>query len=65
MKILPLRAGIVLGGRIGFGTSFGFGIHPGGLFIDIAVLNRGFISSNSSKGLIVAFDVGIELGRKK
>jgi hypothetical protein len=65
LKILPLRAGIVLGGRVGFGTSFGFGIRPGGLFIDIAVLNRGFISSNSSKGLIVALEIGIETGLKK
>ena len=61
---LPLRAGLTLGGRVGFGTAFGFGIRPGGFVLDIGVMNRGFVSPKSTKGLIVAVELGINLERK-
>jgi len=56
---LPLRAGVVLGGRIGFGTSFGFGIRPGKFVLDLGIMNRGFIFPKNSKGLIIALDMGV------
>ncbi len=56
---LPLRAGMVMGGRIGFGTSFGFGIRPGGFVLDLGIMNRGFIFPKNSKGLIIALDMGV------
>jgi len=65
LKWLPLRMGFVIGGRVGFGTSFGFGFHPGGFSFDIAVMNRGFVFPNNSKGLILAVDLGIDIHRKK
>ncbi|MBN1780948.1 hypothetical protein JW948_07490 [bacterium] len=61
VKWLPLRMGVLLGGRFGFGTSFGFGLRPGGFIWDVAVMNRGFVTGNSSKGLIVATEIGMEL----
>jgi len=65
LKWLPLRMGVVMGGRIGFGTSFGLGIRPGGFVFDIGVMNRGFVVPKNSKGLIVAVEIGMELHRKK
>ena len=62
---LPLRMGVVLGGSVGFGTSFGFGIRPGGFVFDIGVMNRGFAFPQNSKGLIVAVEIGMELQRKE
>ena len=62
---LPLRAGVVFGGHVGFGTSLGIGIRPGGFVLDIAVLNRGFILPRNSKGVMVAFELGIDLAPKK
>lgn len=62
---LPLRMGVVVGGRIGFGTSFGFGLRPGGFVLDVGIMNRGFISPNNSKGLMVGVELGIDIGRKK
>jgi hypothetical protein len=59
VRWLPLRMGVALGGKIGFGTSFGFGLHPGGIFLDIAVMNHGFIFPKSSKGAAVAVEIGI------
>jgi len=61
VKWLPLRMGVVLGGRRGFGTSFGLGLRPGGFALDIGILNRGFITSNSSKGWIFALEMGVGL----
>jgi hypothetical protein len=61
VKWLPLRMGVLLGGRFGFGTSFGLGIRPGGFIWDIGVMNRGFITPNSSKGLILATEIGMVL----
>jgi len=58
---LPLRMGVLLGGQLGFGTSFGLGVRPGGFVWDLAIMNRGFITSGSSKGLIVATELGLEL----
>ena len=62
---LPLRMGVVLGGSMGFGTSFGLGIRPGGFVLDIGVMNRGFVLPQNSKGLIVAVEMGMELHRKE
>jgi len=61
VKWLPLRMGVLLGGRFGFGTSFGLGIRPGGFIWDLAIMNRGFISPGSSKGFVVATELGMEL----
>jgi hypothetical protein len=62
---LPLRIGVAMGGRIGLGTSFGFGIRPGGFVLDVGVMNRGFVLPKSSKGMIVGMEIGIDLQRKK
>lgn len=61
VKWLPLRTGISMGGRIGFGTSFGFGIRAGGFKLDLGMMNRGFFWPSSSKGLLFALDIGLEL----
>ncbi|NQT23800.1 hypothetical protein HQ585_00435 [candidate division KSB1 bacterium] len=58
---LPLRMGVVLGGRTGFGTSLGFGIHPGGFVMDIGMLFRGFFVPNTMKGFALGLDIGLEL----
>jgi len=58
---LPLRMGAVMGGRIGFGTSFGFGLRPGKFVLDVGVMNRGFILPNSSKGVFLAVEMGVGL----
>jgi hypothetical protein len=50
-----------MGGRIGFGTSFGFGLRPGKFVLDIGVMNRGFILPNSSKGVFLAVEMGVGL----
>ncbi len=63
---LPLRMGVVMGGYIGFGTSFGFGIRPGGFVLDIGYMSRGFlVSPGNTKGMIVSVDVGINLQKKE
>jgi hypothetical protein len=62
---LPLRMGVVMGGRIGFGTSFGFGLRPGGIFLDVGIINRGFVTPKNSKGLIAGIELGIDIPRKK
>jgi hypothetical protein len=51
--------GVILGGRIGFGTAFGIGIRPGKFVMDIGIINRGFITPGSSKGLIVGIELGL------
>ena len=61
VKWLPLRMGVVMGGRIGFGTSFGFGIRPGRFVLDVGLMSRGFILPNSSKGVFVAVEMGVGL----
>ena len=58
---LPLRMGVVMGGRIGFGTSLGFGFRLGGFALDIGMMNRGFVSPQNSKGLVVAMEMGLGL----
>ncbi len=57
----PLRAGVTLGGEIGFGTSFGFGLHPGGLALDFGMLSRGFLFPATSKGYVFGFEMGFGL----
>ena len=61
VKWLPLRMGVIMGGRRGFGTSLGFGLRPGGFTLDFGILNRGFITSNSSKGWVFAIEMGVGL----
>jgi hypothetical protein len=61
VRWLPLRMGVVMGGRIGFGTSFGFGIRPGKFVLDVGVLNRGFILPGSSKGVFLGVEMGVGL----
>ncbi|MFH1941274.1 MAG: DUF5723 family protein [bacterium] len=62
---LPLRIGVAMGGRIGLGTSLGFGIRPGGFVLDVGVMNRGLFLPKSSKGIIFGMEIGIDLQRKK
>jgi len=62
---LPLRLGLVMGGKVGFGTAFGLGIRPGGFVLDLGVLNRGFALPKKSKGVIAAIELGIDLQREK
>ena len=65
VRWLPLRMGVVMGGRIGMGTSFGFGIHPGGFVLDVAVMNRGFLSGENSKGFLLGLELGVELNKNE
>ena len=58
---LPLRAGVVLGGKIGFGASFGIGIRPGGFALDLAIMSKGGITPGSSKGIAFGIDLGLDL----
>jgi hypothetical protein len=62
---LPLRMGVVMGGRIGFGTAFGFGLRMGGFVLDFGLINRGFFIPNKSKGLIAALELGIDLQKRE
>lgn len=61
VKWLPLRMGVIMGGRRGLGTSLGFGLRPGGFALDFGILNRGFITSNSSKGWVFSLEMGVGL----
>lgn len=61
VPLLPLRMGVVFGGRTGFGTSLGFGIHPGGFVFDVGMLFRGFLIPNTMKGFALGMDVGLAL----
>jgi len=64
VRWLPLRMGVILGGRMGFGTSFGLGLRLGSFVVDLGVMNQGFISPNNSKGMILAIGMGIDMQRK-
>ncbi|MFH1940882.1 MAG: DUF5723 family protein [bacterium] len=64
LKWLPLRMGVILGGRPGFGTSFGFGIRPGSFVLDFGVLNYGYVSVQSSKGFVLALELGMQLNKR-
>ena len=55
---LPLRAGLVAGGKTGFGTCVGFGIRPKGFIFDLGLMNGGFLIPANAKGL----GLGVELG---
>jgi len=57
---LPFRTGIVTGGKLGFGTSFGLGFRPGGFIFDISIMNGGFVFPKNAKGFVVALDLGME-----
>ncbi len=61
VRWLPLRMGVVMGGRIGFGTSIGFGIRAGSFAMDVGVLNRGFILPSASKGVFLGIETGVGL----
>jgi len=61
----PLRMGVVMGGRVGFGTSFGFGFRPGGFVLDVGIMSRGFALPNTTKGLLAAVELGIDLRPKQ
>jgi hypothetical protein len=56
---LPLRMGVLIGGRFGLGSSAGFGLRAGSFAWDVAIMNRGFITSGSSKGLVLATEFGL------
>lgn len=60
---LPLRAGVVFGGRLGFGTSLGLGIRPPGFYLDIGLMSRSFMWLNTVKGVIFGFDMGLHFNR--
>lgn len=62
---LPLRMGFVAGGKVGFATTFGFGIRPGGFVLDVGVLSRGFLTPMSSKGLVLGIELGLSLQRSE
>lgn len=59
IRWLPLRMGVIIGGHMGFGTSFGFGIRPGKFVLDVGVMNCGFILPNTSKGLLLSIEMGL------
>lgn len=61
IKWLPLRAGVTLGGEIGLGTSFGFGLCPGNFVLDFGMLSRGFLFPATSKGYVFGFEMGFGL----
>ena len=63
VKWFPLRTGMVLGGRTGFGTSLGFGLRTGGFVFDVGMLSRGFAFPGSSKGYVFGLEFGMELGK--
>ncbi|OVE79351.1 hypothetical protein BVY01_02780, partial [bacterium I07] len=65
IPVLGLRAGFMVGGRMGFASSFGISLRPGWFVLDIGVMNRGFISPNSSKGFIFGFELGLNFKPKK
>jgi len=56
---LPLRMGVMLGGRPGFATTYGLGLRPGHFVLDFAILNQGFVSAKGSKGLLYSIDMGL------
>ena len=58
---LPLRMGVIFGGRIGFGTSAGLGLRLGGFAMDFGFLSQGFFLPSTSKGLTIALEMGVGL----
>ncbi len=52
--IIPLRAGISVGGKTGFTFAFGAGIDLKVWFIDVGFMNRGAITPAGSKGFTLA-----------
>jgi hypothetical protein len=58
---LPLRMGVAVGGRTGIGTSVGFGLRLGSFCLDWGLLNRGFLLPKTTKGLVMAFEMGFGL----
>ncbi|HEX9934967.1 MAG TPA: DUF5723 family protein, partial [bacterium] len=58
LRWLPLRMGVAMGGRIGFGTSIGLGLRLGSFRLDYGLLSRGFLFPKTSKGLVMALDMG-------
>ena len=61
VRWLPLRMGLIAGGRVGLGVSFGLGLRPGGFFLDIGMINRGLSMGKKSKGMMLGFEIGIDL----
>ncbi|HPN35852.1 MAG TPA: DUF5723 family protein [bacterium] len=59
IRWLPLRMGVVIGGRKGIGTSFGLGVCPGAFRFNMGVMNCGFFTPGLNKGVVVALDLGI------
>ncbi|HDQ45782.1 MAG TPA: hypothetical protein ENN17_09850 [bacterium] len=57
IRWLPLRMGMVLGGRSGFGTALGLGIHPGSFMLDVGLLNRGLFFPKTMKGLTLGVNL--------
>ena len=57
----PLRAGVIFGGRMGFGTSVGLGFRPPGFYLDFGMMSKSFILLNTIKGFYIGFDMGLYL----
>lgn len=55
LPILPVRAGLSLGGRFGTSLAFGFGISLKNWIMDLAYIAYGGVFPSSSKGISLAF----------
>ena len=54
IPVLPLRAGLSFGGRIGTSLALGFGIDLKNWILDLAYMGHGGILPSSAKGLTLA-----------
>jgi len=55
LPILPVRAGLSLGGRFGTSLAFGFGVNLRNWIMDLAYIAYGGVFPSSSKGISLAF----------
>lgn len=56
---LPLRMGLLLGGRMKFGFSMGLGVQFKSFTWDFGMMHRGFILPTTNKGFIVSSEFGL------
>lgn len=58
---LILRTGMLFGGKLGYGLSFGAGLRYRSLAFDFGVMNKGIFFPSTSKGIILSAEMGVNL----
>ncbi len=63
LKWLPLRGGLAIGGREGFNSALGLGLHLGSFQLDVSTSSRGLVFTPWSKGIGLAASFGLRFGK--